>query len=196
MRRRILALGAVLACLVAGCSSSHRAAATTTTSTVPGPNPDVVPAVITPAYVNAVLADLNHVYGNATRALVATKAVTPAVREDLRAIFNDPLFAQQLSEATQSLSGPIQNVRSDPGDGTITVRRLIRSSGTCIFVETETNLSTVLVRPSPSPVAEYYELDLKQKGIDPNHLNPTPWAFGYNVDFFTNAPAPQRCVGS
>ena len=76
-------VGSVVAILLtlAACSGkSHDSAPTTpppttaaTTQASPpttaGPNPDVIPPVITAAYVNAVFAVLNHVYGDATRTI-------------------------------------------------------------------------------------------------------------------------------
>ena len=72
--------------VLAACSGkSHDAAPTTsappppttaatTQASLPAsttPNPDVIPPVITVAYVNAVFAVLNHINGNAARSLVA-----------------------------------------------------------------------------------------------------------------------------
>ena len=101
MRRRLLVLGGAVVLAVAACSSgSHRSSPPTTvpvtsTSAVPvagGPNPDVVPPVITVAYVNAVFAALNHINGNAARLLVDDGQFTNNVRSILRAIYNDPLY--------------------------------------------------------------------------------------------------------
>jgi hypothetical protein len=184
---------AVMAVL-AGCSSGrHTAAPTTTTAQTASPNPDVVPAVITPAYVNAVFRVLNAVYGNATRTLVSAKQVTPSVKADLRAIFNDPLYEQQLAQARQSLQGTIQNVRQNPGDAVTLVLHLVGQSPTCVFVETATTLTQVLVATTPSPASEYYELSRKQPGTDPDHLNSTPWAISFNEDFQTQTELPNRC---
>ena len=131
MRRRVFVAGAVVVVALSACSGKGRDAAPTTTAppattaattrasppTTTVPNPDVVPAVITPAYVNAVFAVLNHVYGDATRSLRASHAVTSGVKTDLRVIFNDPLYSAQVQAATLSLSGAIANVRPDVGDG-------------------------------------------------------------------------------
>jgi hypothetical protein len=194
MRRRILALGAVLACLVAGCSSSHRVAATTTTSTVPGPNPDVVPAVITPAYVNAVFRVLEHVDGNASRSLIAAKAVTPAVLADIRAIYNDPLYQQEVKIAEQSVGQNLSDVRRPPGDVRVTVIDLISWSQQCIFVQTRDDYSQVLIHPGSSPSSGYWGLRRKTPGNDPRSLNPTPWALFFNAVYAAPTSIPDQCA--
>jgi hypothetical protein len=197
MRRRLLALGGVAMLAVAACSSgTHHAAPTTTSpapSTTAAPNPDVIPPVITVAYVNAVLAVLNHVYGNATRALLATRQITAEVKADLRSIYNDPAYEQQLSAAQLSLTSVIANVRPRPGDPAIRVKRLMSATATCVFFEATTDLSKVLIHPTPSAASEYFELGLKQLGGDPSELNPTPWAISFNVAYLTPTAVNSRC---
>jgi hypothetical protein len=160
------------------------------------PNPDVVPPVITVAYVNAVLVALNHVYGNATRALRSSHAITPQVMRDLRSIFNDPLYNQQIQAAGVSLHGAIDNVRPNAGDGTTVVTHLISASPRCIFIETSTDLSRVLVHLTPQAASEYYELAPKNSKNDGSRLNPTPWAFAYNSAFLTPTNVKNQCAGS
>jgi hypothetical protein len=202
MRRRLLALGGAVVLAVAACSSgSHQAIPPTTsplptTSVVPiagGPNPEVIPPVITVAYVNAVLTALNHVYGNATRDLRSTHTVTPTVKLYLRSIFNDPLYNQQVNAASLSLQGVINNVRANPGDLKTTVSRLITASENCIFVQTKTDFSQAFIHPTPQPASEYYELAPKQSGDDPGNLNPTPWAFAANLAYLTPTSVASTC---
>jgi hypothetical protein len=150
--------------------------------------------VITVAYVNAVLAVLNHIYGNATRTLRATHEVNADVKADLRAIFNDPLYSQQVEGATLSLQGAINNVRPTAGDGLTVVKSLITASPVCIFVETTTTLSAVLVHTTPTAASEYYELAPKQHGSDPGDLNPTPWSFAFNVAYLTPTKVQSQCA--
>src|SRR5689334_16440037 len=98
--RRLIAVGVLVAVLAACSSGRHRATGPTTTT---APDPAVVPAVITPAYVDAVFVVLNHVYSDAARRLRVAHSVTPEVRADLRAVFNDPVYATQLQAAEQAL---------------------------------------------------------------------------------------------
>ncbi|HET9076527.1 MAG TPA: hypothetical protein VFN68_06320 [Acidimicrobiales bacterium] len=155
----------------------------------------MVPQSITPAYVNAVFAVLNHVYGDATRQLVASRSVTPAVEADLKAIFTPSLYAEQLQQAKASLKGPINNVKTNPGDGITTVLDLVSASSACIFAQTTTTLDNVLLHPVPAAASEYYELTRDQPGLDPGHLNPTPWIITFNAAYLTPTSIGDRCAG-
>lgn len=198
MRRRFLALAAVLA-ILAGCSSASRHTASSSTSahgqTDAAPNPDVIPPVITPAYVNAVFAVLNHVDGNATRELVADRAVTPTVTRDLRAIYNDPLFATEERIASQTLKGGFGGIKDPPGDVVTTVVQLIDASASCIFIATRSDFESVSVNPGAPAASEYWSLKPKQATNDPGHLNPTPWALSFNADYLTPTTIPNQCSG-
>jgi hypothetical protein len=201
MRRRLLALGGAAVLVAAACSSgTHRASPPSTTapaSATAAPNPDVIPPVITVAYVNAVFAVLNHIYGNATRVLRATHAVTPEVKADLRAIFNDPLYAEQVQAANLSLrQGVINNVRLHPGDLRTVVTRLIRASSSCIFAETKTDFSAAFVHATPQPAAEYFALSAKKSDSQLNNINPTPWAFAANEAYLSPTTVADPCAPS
>lgn len=196
MRRRFLAIGGVLMVLLAGCSSGRHLTAgpPTTTTAASSPNPDVVPAVITPAYVDAVFAVLEHIDGNASRALIRAHAVTPEVLADIRAIYNDPLYAEEVKIAYESLQGNLSNVRRPPGDVRIGVTRLLAASSTCIFVETRSDYSRVVFKPPAQPASEYWVLRPKEPGADPKHLNATPWALSFNRTFQSPTAIPNQCA--
>ncbi|HWE54489.1 MAG TPA: hypothetical protein VG435_03210 [Acidimicrobiales bacterium] len=197
MRRLNLALVGVMMLVAGGCSSGGHSRAVPTTTTQPaGPNPDVVPAVITPAYVNAVFAVLEHVDGNASRTLIESKSVTPQVIADIRAIYNDPLYSQEIRIAQQSRSTSSADLLHPVGDVRITVRAILSESPTCIFVETNSDYSAVLVKPETPAASEYWMLRLKQPGADPSRLNSTPWALSFNADFLTPTTIPNQCVAS
>lgn len=191
--RRLVALSVVVALTASACSGSARAKAAPPDG---GPNPDVVPAVITPAYVNAVFKVLDHIQGNATRALIAAHALTPTVKTDIRAIYNDPLYATELRIGSETLAGNLANLRKPPGDIKTTVVKLISASPSCIFVETSADYSAVLYKPGPPAASGYWTLRPKQRGIDPDHLNPTPWALSFNAVYLTPTSIPDQCAGS
>lgn len=172
--------------------------ATTTPKTAPAttvPNPDAIPAQITPAYINAVFSVLNHIYGSVSRLDISTDNVPPESVAYLRAIFNDPLYAQELAVASKSLTTDLTNVRRPPGDRLTTVVKLLGVSSSCIFAQTTTDYSQVLKVAPAFHGSEYYELQPKQAGSDPNGLNPTPWAIAFNVSFTTPTKFPDKCAG-
>lgn len=193
--RRLLALGVAGWLVAAGCSSAshHDSAPSTTTTTVPNPD-GPVPTVITPAYVDAVFVVLNHVYGDATRALHVAHSVTPLVVADLRAVFSDPLFTAQVQSANAALKDAgLSNVKADPGDTRTLVERLITGQARCIFVEVSSNFAAIDIHPVPPPASDYYELQPKVSANDPRHLNDTPWAISIEETFSTPTSAPSTC---
>jgi hypothetical protein len=203
MRHAFLALGAAAVLSAASCSSgSPRASIPATTvapltTTTTAPDPDVIPPVITPAYVNAVFVVLNHLASNASRLLATDRAVTPEVKSDLRAAFNDPVYAQQVQMAQQALlQGVVNNVKLSGGDPVTVVLRLMTATPGCIFAETRTNFSPIEIHATPTPASEYYELRPKQRGADPMHLNPTPWAISREEAFLTPTSVVSTCAAS
>lgn len=195
MRRRFVALAAVLGVL-AGCSgpAHHSSApATTASQTAASPSPDVIPPVITPAYVNAVFAVLNHINGNAVRALLAAGSVTPGVESELHAIYGPPLYSVELKVFQNGLSQGRSNLRNPVGDRRTTVREVLAASPSCLFVETISDLSAVEVTPSAHPASEYWELQPKAPSEDPGDLNPTPWILSFNQDYATPTSVPNPC---
>jgi hypothetical protein len=174
-------------------TTTTTASSPTTTSPPPPTSPATVPSTITPAYVNSVFVVLNHVYGNALRLELKSNSLPTQAAVDLRAIYNDPLYSKELTIAAQDLAGNRSNVRGDPGDQVTRVVHLISASATCIFVDTETNVSQVVINPPPVGY-DYYELTPKQPGIDPTGLNPTPWALTYDLFFTSPTPAQDKCA--
>lgn len=192
MRRRLRALGmAGLLSTLAACSGGgHKAAQP---PSIPGPNPDVIPAVITPAYVNAVFRVLNHINGNAVRAVVSSRQISATVTQALQAIYAGPLLGVEVKVFQQGLSSGLSNVKPNPGDRLTVVRRLVASTPNCIFVETSSDLSAVEIKAGPRAASEYWELTLKGADQDPSHINPTPWMFSDNQDFTVPTTVTSPC---
>ena len=190
--RRVILMFTFLAVSAAACSggSGH---ASPTTSTTLGPNPDVVPQVITADYVNAVFKVLNHLDGDVTRSLVAGGTITSQDYAILRAIYNDPLYAEEVKIAQQTLQGNMSVFRHPPGDRGTKVETLIDTSPSCIFAATVSDYSAVALHPTSSAASEYWELKPKQSGTDPGQLNPTPWALAFNASYTTATTIPDQC---
>jgi hypothetical protein len=163
------------------------------TTTAPAINTSVIPPVITVPYVNAVLAQLNHVYGNAVRLAAKSGTVPPTALADLRSIFNDPEFENQVNILTQAIVQPLVNVRRPPGDRVARVVSLLSASDNCVFVRTETSYSNVDITTVPNSGTEFYELRPKQRKADPGHLNGTIWSIAMTQSFTTNIYPPNPC---
>ena len=169
--------------LIPACSGGGRSGARPP-ATAPGPNPDVIPAVITPAYVDAVFKVLNHIYGNAVREEASRHRVDAIVQHDLAAIYMPPQLGVEISIFQQALIGSISDVLPDPGDRVFTTTELQRSGADCIQAVAQADYTAVDRTPSQS--AQSLVLVLARRANRPASANPTPWAITYEK---TEAPA-------
>jgi hypothetical protein len=194
-----LAIAGLLIATVSACSSPSHVAdpppAPAPVSTTVAADPYAVPKVITVAYVDSVLKALNHVNGNAARELASTHQVNEQVRTDLRAIFNGPAYALQVDGAEQSIKqGIVNNLRPDGGDVRTVVLSLLTATRQCVFFQSASDTSALFQHPAPDPASSYIELIPKEVGVDPEHLNSTPWAFALEVGSLNPATVPNPCT--
>jgi len=187
-----LARRSVLVCaaaLVAACSPSIvRASGTaavptgapipTTTTTA---DPWAVPAVIDATYLNRVLAELDHVDGDAHRDARLMSAVTPRYLELERSIRADDA---EVALGTKVLQSDIQqhwfNVRQVPGDRHMRVRAIIPASPPCVFASVEMDLNDFTVKP-----VTYPPWSIALLPAPPSTTNPTHWVLvqdGFELD--------------
>lgn len=181
MRRRLFLVGVVVL-LVATACGGHSPPRNAVSHT-PVPNTRIVPRHITVAYVDAVFVKLNHIYGDAVRAAVKAKAVTPAVRTDLHAIYKNPEYERKVTSFSMNLRIGLNNIRPNPGDQITTVVKLISASPGCIFVKTHTNFRNVDRREQPSVAAEYEKLTRRTIQSVVRQRNPTPWCISLDEVF-------------
>jgi hypothetical protein len=137
--------------VLAACSSGTRpggtatvpaAAATASTTT----DPWAVPSTITPAYLDRVLAELNHIDGNAFRDARAHNAVTATYVADERAIRAGAHELQLREDAiAKEVSIDWSGIADVPGDRKMTVTSILSSPETCIVAAVDIDLSGVTV---------------------------------------------------
>lgn len=168
-------------------------ATTTTTSTTSGsatttvPDPAIIPPTIDAAYVNAVLVQLNHVYGDAQRIEISTKFFPPSVPKLLRAIYADPQWGRQVSIFSSSiLMISTVPLKARIGDRATVVTTLAQAGLTCIQAQTTSDYSSIVVTTFP-PTPLYLVLRIKDPANDPQHANSTHWAISYEMNV---APGP------
>ncbi|MCU4187529.1 hypothetical protein K6U06_24440 [Acidiferrimicrobium sp. IK] len=161
----------------------------TTTSTTPStlppattttvPDPVNIPPTIDAAYVNAVLAQLNHVYGDAQRIEIATKFLPKSIPPLLRAIFGDAQYARELSVFSQALQGnQLDGLSPNAGDRKMTAVALSSNSTSCIQASIVADYRSVDPVAPPS-VPGYVVLRPKISADDPQGVNRTPWMIFY-----------------
>ena len=160
---------------------------TTTTSV---PDRTVVPKRITVAYVDAVLAKLNHVYGDAGRAMVSHRRLTPVVHADLAKVYTARLAATENKVFTIAL-GQLKEIRHHPGDPVSRVVRLITASPTCIFARVVTDTSKIARRTSLPVGKEYIGLARRYAY---GAAGPTPWLIFYDSILITSGSITTQCA--
>lgn len=188
-----MTFGLAAAVVLAGCSGEGEGnvsptvpSSVSTTSTTAVPDVSVIPEVINEAYLNAVLAALDAVNGEAVRIIVATKRFPPDAADHLNAIYSDEEFQIQAEAWLTALAKDRQlsSIKPDPGNRKTTVRRIISASRECVWSEVErdhSGSSTMPVTPRP----QYVALRPLDRSNDPRKLNPTAWMIaveGFNQD--------------
>jgi hypothetical protein len=165
--------------LLAACSSKPDHGATTlprptTTTSTTSAQRYAIPDPITPAYVNDVLAALNHVYGDVVRRQIAVNRLEPQDLVPLRAIYSEAEFKQQAAALAQSPSRPTEAYQAPIGDRRIIIEKLLRVGPACVSAVGTYDFSSILKQaPPPRPV--WVSLRPKDAGTDAQHLNETPW---------------------
>jgi hypothetical protein len=150
----------------------------TTSTTVP--DPAVVPPAIDASYVNAVLAQLNHVYGNAQRIEISTKLLPPSIPPLLRAIYGDQQLTRELYVFSQALQGStLEDANANAGDPVMTTTELTARRNDCIQASVIVDDSSASPQSQPLPL--FIVLRPKVSSDDPRSVNTTPWQITYQM---------------
>lgn len=177
----------VLLAAFAGCGSHDRSGPTarvaeqappTTIATID--DPYAVPQVIDVAYINQVLAALDHIYGEAIRTLVRDRAVTPQFTDLMRSIYTEEQLHQITDLAAHARDKGFSTMSPTPADPKTVVQRVLRASVTCIFVAVDRELSPVSAPGPTIPVPQNY-IALQRSADSPaaRDPNPTIWRMAY-----------------
>lgn len=161
-------------------------AASTSVTTVAAPDVSKIPETIDAAYLNAVLAALDEVDGQATRLIYAEKRFTPEAADLLNAVYDDAETDRHANGWITALAQDpeLRSIKPDPGNRKTTVSRLITVTPVCVWVAVERDHSLDSVNPEP-PRVEYVALRPLDKSNDPKNRNRTAWmitADGFNPD--------------
>jgi hypothetical protein len=195
--------------VLAACSSATRSGGTGTVppsapTTVPGTaapatattaDPWAVPATITPEYLDRVLAELDHIDGDAFRDARAHNAVTPTFIELEGAIRAGPHeLAFQEKEVDTTMAVGWKNIKEMPGDRVMTVESLLTAPPPCVLAAVAIDFSPRTVS-KPVPYPQWYAALVPSQV---NKTNPTHWSLaddGFEPD--GGPPSPdQACAVS
>ena len=156
----------------------------TTASTVPDYS---VPAVIDVAYVEKVMAALDHVYGDAIRILARERKITQEFLEHLIAIYGEAQFDRSQAIWVRDVSAGLPGLSARPGDPSTTVQEVTSKDPRCVVIRVDRDFSaTHQGSDNPSP-QEFIALSSKPTDRDPRSLNPTPWVMTF--DGYIASPA-------
>jgi hypothetical protein len=174
--------------VLAACSSPTKAGGTATVPTAPPSSttttttdPWAVPATITPAYLDRVLAELDHIDGNAFRDARAHNAVTATYLADERAVRSSESEVQlQETDLGKYVKTNFAGVRAIPGDVSMSVIEILASPAPCIFASVTVDFSAVT--PTPLKYPAWYVALVPRA---PGSMNPTGWVLaddGFQVN--------------
>ena len=145
-------------------TAAPTSAATTTT------DPWAVPSTITPAYLDRVLVELNHIDGDAFRDARAHNAVTPTfvrLEQSIRAGPHE--MTLESAEITKEVDIAWVGIKAVPGDRIMRVESVLLAPAPCVLASVVIDLSGVTIGPPPSYPPWYIALV-------PEDANPTHWA--------------------
>lgn len=160
--------------------------APSTSSTTAPIDVSIVPPVIDVPYLDAVLAALDEVDGEAGRMIVAEKRFTPEAAVLLNSIYSDDRFQVQAEAILSALAQDptLSSVKPDPGPRRSKVERIITASPSCVWLAVLRDHAASSVNPAP-PRTEFVALRPLDHSNDPERHNPTAWMIdteGFNAD--------------
>jgi hypothetical protein len=179
--RRSLAVAlVVMAAALIGCKGSSDPLVPT--ATVPQAttttNPYAVPPVIDEAYVNKVLAGLDHAVGDVTRQVLLEGSVGSGVKSRLAALYVADVLPLKITLFETVVQRGLSGYKENPGDRRSVVTELISVRPTCIFVRILSDGSEVVKLPDPRVAIQWVAL-VPRTDADSQGYNPTPWVFAY-----------------
>lgn len=145
----VIAMVAVLALATCGGSKAGPGATVprpTTTTTI---SVATVPEVITVAYAQAVMDELDRVLGDAIRELVASKGPSDAFVARLKAVYADPQYSKEASLYGEDAANDFKGYRIPPGNPSTRVKEIVGSSRSCLIVLARRSLSEFFVDSAP-----------------------------------------------
>jgi hypothetical protein len=124
-------------------ASSTTAAPATAAPATTTTDPLAVPAVIDAAYLDRVLAEIEHVVGDAGRMIQAAGAVTPEAEALLATVYSPEFLAIQVQGWEQVLADPteVAALRQPIGDRVTTVAELFTATPECVFARVDRDFS-------------------------------------------------------
>jgi len=149
------------------------------------------------AYLNAVLAALDEVDGQATRLIYAGKRFTPEAADLLNAVYSDEETDRHANAWLSGLAADpeLRSIKPDPGNRKTTVSRIIAATPACVWMAVERDHTSDSVDPEP-PRLEYVALRPLDRSNDPKGRNPTAWMITFDAFSSDGSEPRNRCADS
>lgn len=142
-----------------------------------------VPAVIDAAYVEKVMAALDHVEGEAARYLASKRQLDEDWVRFLAAIYDSKAMSLTQQAWLKIAGNEYTSLSERPGDPVTTVERLLLVSTECIVFEATRDFSALFKEPDPPRPQRYVALVPTPPGRNPGSYNPTPWIMSFDGRF-------------
>ena len=143
-----------------------------------------VPEVIDVAYVEKVMAALDHVYGDAIRTLAKERTITEEFLSRLAAIYTPKQFAFWQDVWVKDVADGIRGLRATPGDPKTLIQELVTATPTCVLARVDHDFAAVNEQADRTTPQEFIALVPSES---PRQLNPTPWIISF--DGYVASPA-------
>ncbi len=137
-----------------------------------------VPEVIDAAYVEKVMAALDHVYGDAIRILAHERKITQDFLERLGAIYGDRFFRIAQRSWGEEIHQGLATLAAVPGDPRTTVGQILSASQECIVAAVRRDFSPIRAGEPASTPQRYIALVPRNTSV--KTVNPTPLILSYD----------------
>lgn len=137
-----------------------------------------VPAVIDAAYVEKVIAALDHVYGDAIRTLARERKITQDFLDRLAAIYTPAEFKLAQDIWVRDVASGLQGLVPVPGDPKTVIRSVVRGDRTCLFAAVDRSFAATRTTPDRPTPPWYVALIPRTQASSPH--NPTPWVISFD----------------
>lgn len=179
--RRFAIVGVVVAgLLAASCGGEGEPLGPTATvpQAPPTTDPYAIPPVIDEAYVNRVLAGLDHSTGDVVRLVVETRVISQEAVDRVSALYAQEGLTQDKVELLRDdLNQGFPGLRIPTGNPRSAVIEILAASEQCIFVAVDRDYSELNDRPVDLPSREW--IAIQRTSDTPGVFNPTGWEYIY-----------------
>jgi hypothetical protein len=154
-----------------------------TTSTAGGSAGDVPidittkPSVVTVAYADAVMDELDRVLSEAIREFVAADGPTKSFDDKLNAVYDEPSLENARQAYGKFAVDGASEFRHPPGDVSTKVEEILKVDDGCVVLKVARTFASTLVDPKPNTEPfSYIAWEPTDEGGDPASANRTPWS--------------------